>query len=57
MKNNKKNLFDLPEKEQIKIMKSAIRQSNKDQLDLVKRYDKKFGKTKVESCCQCCDCE
>ncbi|MCK5459905.1 hypothetical protein KAI52_02220 [Candidatus Parcubacteria bacterium] len=57
MKDNKKNLFDLPEKEQIRIMKSAIRQANKDQLDLVKRYDKKFGKAKVDGCCQFCDCK
>ncbi len=49
--NNKKNLFDLPEKEQEKIMRSAIRKANKDQLDLVKRYDKKFGKTEAVGCC------
>ena len=50
MKNNKKNLFDLPEKEQEKIMRSAISKANKDQRDLVKRYDKKFGKAKVAKC-------
>ena len=48
---NKKNLFDLPEKEQIRIMKGAIRKANKDQLDLVKRYDKKFGKVATASGC------
>jgi len=57
MKNNKKNLFDLPEKEQEKIMRSAISEANKDQLDLVKRYDKKFGKTKTADGCQFCDCK
>ena len=57
MKNNKKNLFDLPEKEQEKIMRSAISEANKDQLDLVKRYDKKFGKTKTAKSCQFCDCK
>ena len=47
--NNKKNLFDLPEKEQERIMRSAVREANKDQLDLVKRYDKKFGKAEAAS--------
>lgn len=51
MKNNKKNLFDLPEKEQERIMRSAITEANKDQLDLVKKYNKKFGKTGAESGC------
>ena len=57
MKDNKKNLFDLPEKEQEKIMRSAISKANKDQLDLVKKYDKKFGKEETASCCQCCGCK
>ena len=56
-KNNKKNLFDLPEKEQEKIMRSAISKANEDQRDLVKRYDKKFGETKTAGGCQFCDCE
>ncbi|MBU4347611.1 hypothetical protein KJ586_02515 [Patescibacteria group bacterium] len=51
MKNNKKNLFDLPEKEQERIMRSAISKANKDQLDLVKRYDRKFGKAEAASGC------
>lgn len=55
--NNKKNLFDLPEKEQERIMRSAISKANKDQIDLVKRYDRKFGKAGAESCCQCCGCK
>ncbi len=47
IKNNKKNLFELPEKEQERIMRSAISEANKDQRDLVERYDKKFGKAKT----------
>ena len=49
--NNKKNLFDLPEKEQERIMRSAIKKANQDQLDLVRRYDKKFGKAEAVSGC------
>lgn len=49
-KSDKKNLFELSEKEQEKIMKGAIKQANKDQRDLVRRYDEKFGK-KATSCC------
>jgi len=51
MKNNKKNLFDLPKKEQERIMKRAIKKANQDQLDLVKRYDKKFGNVEAVSDC------
>ncbi len=53
MKKNKtkKNLFDLSEKEQERIMKMAIKKASKDQMDLVKRYDKKFGKAKAGSGC------
>ena len=57
MKNNKKNLFELPEKEKEKIMRSAISEANKDQRDLVERYDKKFGKEKTADSCQFCDCK
>lgn len=57
IKNNKKNLFELPEKEQERIMRGAIREANKDQRDLVKRYDKKFGKAKTNCGCRFCDCK
>ena len=61
MKNNKKldlnSFFKLPIKEQEKIMSEIAGEANKDQLDLVKRYDKKFGKAKVDGCCQFCDCK
>ncbi|MCK5466280.1 hypothetical protein KAI56_02150 [Candidatus Parcubacteria bacterium] len=57
IKNNKKNLFELPEKEQERIMRGAIRKANKDQRELSDRYDKKFGKTKTDSNCQFCDCK
>jgi hypothetical protein len=49
-KSDKKNLFELPENEQEEIMRGAIRQANKDQQDLVKRYDREFGKKAVSGC-------
>ncbi len=53
MKNNKKlnlnSFLKLPVKEQEKIMSEVAGKANKDQLDLIKRYDKKFGKAKAES--------
>ncbi|MDP3042896.1 MAG: hypothetical protein Q8N21_00640 [bacterium] len=61
MKNDKKldldSFFKLPVKEQEKIMSEVAGEANKDQLDLVKRYDRKFGKAGAASCCQCCDCK
>ncbi|MDP3043183.1 MAG: hypothetical protein Q8N21_02160 [bacterium] len=61
MKNNKKmdlkSFFKLPIKEQEKIMSEIAGEANKDQLELVKRYNKKFGKAEAESCCQCCGCK
>lgn len=57
IKNNKKNLFDLSEKEQEKIMRSAIGKANDAQRELSDRYDEKFGKTKAVSNCQFCDCK
>ena len=51
MKNNKKldlNSFSkLPVKEQQDIISGIAGKANKDQRDLVKRYDKKFGKAKT----------
>ena len=55
MKNNKKlNLNDfskLPVKEQQNILSGVAAKANEDQLDLVKRYDKKFGKAKTAKSC------
>lgn len=44
-KNKDKNLFELPNKEQERIMRNAVRKANKEQQDLVKRYDQQYGKT------------
>ena len=61
MKNNKKlNLNDfskLPVKEQQDIISGIAGKANKDQRDLVERYDKKFGKAKATKSCQFCDCK
>ena len=58
IKNNKKlslnNFFKLPIKEQEKIMSEIAGEANKDQLDLVKRYDKKFEKAGATSFCNNC---
>ncbi|MDO9399707.1 MAG: hypothetical protein Q7T79_03440 [bacterium] len=51
MQNNKKQklnlniFFRLPIKKQEKIMAEVAGEANKDQLALVKRYEKQFGKT------------
>ncbi len=62
MKNNKKldlnSFFKLPVKEQEDIISGVAAKANKDQQDLVKRYDKKFGKAKTaKRSCQFCDCK
>ncbi len=44
------NFFDLSSNQQKKIMKKAVRKANKDQLDLVERYEKKYGKINFEKC-------
>ena len=50
MKNDKKlnlnDFFKLPVKEQEDIVSGVAAKANKDQRDLVERYDKKFGKSK-----------
>ena len=52
MKNkNDKNLFELPVKEQERIMKSAASKANKAQQDLVRRYDREYGKAGATSGC------
>ena len=60
MKNNKKlnlnDFFELPVKEQENIVSGIAAKANKDQRDLVERYNKKFGKEKTASGCQFCDC-
>ena len=61
IKKNKKlslnDFFKLPVKEQQDILSRIAAKANKDQQDLIKRYDKKFGKTKTASGCQFCDCK
>lgn len=39
--------FDLTQKEQKRILDKAAQEANKEQLDLVKRYDKQFGGLKT----------
>ena len=55
MKNNKKltlnEFFKLPVREQEDIVSGVAAKANKDQLDLVKKYDKKFGKAEATSGC------
>ena len=55
MKNNKKlnlnDFFELPAKEQEDIVSGVADEANKDQQDLVKRYDKKFGKAEATGGC------
>ncbi|NIA18280.1 MAG: hypothetical protein GWO79_00125 [Actinobacteria bacterium] len=55
MTNKKKKLdidefFKLPIKEQEKIMSEVAGEANKDQRDLVRKYDKKFGKKAASGC-------
>jgi len=61
MKNDKKldlNSFSkLPVREQQDILSGIADKANKDQRDLAKRYDKKFGKLKAVNNCQFCDCK
>lgn len=35
---------DLPSKEKARIIRGAVRKSNEDQLELIKRYEKIYGK-------------
>ena len=42
-KNKDIKYSDLSSRDQKKIMGKTIRDANKDQLDLVKKFDKKFG--------------
>lgn len=43
-KNKDKNLFELPDKKQERIMKDAARKANEKQRDLVEKYDRQYGK-------------
>ena len=45
-----KSLFELPAVEQKKILKKAVSEANREQRDLVERYDKKFGELREGSC-------
>ncbi|MEA2089062.1 MAG: hypothetical protein U9O55_04485 [Patescibacteria group bacterium] len=57
MKTNKKKkisineFFKLPIKEREKIMSEVAGEANKDQLDLVRRYDKQFSKEEALKGC------
>ena len=56
MKTNKKkkisinDFFKLPVKERENIMSEIAGEANKDQLDLVRKYDEKFGKKAASDC-------
>lgn len=50
-KAKEKNLFELPKKEQERIMRSAASQANKAQQDLVRKYDRQYGKASAVSGC------
>lgn len=45
-----KGLFELPAAEQKKILKKAVSEANREQRDLVERYDRKFGEFQKGSC-------
>ena len=47
-KKKSKNFFDLSKKERFKIIKEAAREANEEQLELIKRYDKIYGKSTVK---------
>ena len=44
------NFFDLPSEQQKKIIKKAVREANKDQLDLSERYDKEYRDLELDKC-------
>lgn len=51
-KKNSKKFFDLPSREQKRIIKVAAREANVEQQELARRYDRKYGGTeKAHSCC------
>ncbi len=54
IKNNKTkndlNFFEMPAGAQKKIIDKAVRDANKEQLDLVRRYDEKFKSFKIDKC-------
>ena len=52
MRNHKKQIdidkfFNLPVKEQERILTEVADEANQDQRDLVRRYDKQFGQAKA----------
>ncbi|HAV11754.1 MAG TPA: hypothetical protein DCX32_04430 [Candidatus Moranbacteria bacterium] len=44
------SFFDLSSREQKKLVVEATKRANKDQLKLVKEYDRKFGSLQTNSC-------
>lgn len=44
------NFFDLPAIEQQKIIQKAAELSGQDQQDLLREYDRKFGKLQTNTC-------
>ncbi len=44
------DLLDLSSGEQKKIIKEAARKANRDQLKLIKEYERKFGHLKTNTC-------
>ncbi|NTV41434.1 MAG: hypothetical protein HGA61_04135 [Candidatus Moranbacteria bacterium] len=44
------NFFDLPTVEQQKIIQKAAELSGQDQQDLLREYDRKFGKLQTNTC-------
>jgi len=44
------SFFDLSSREQKKLVKEAAKRANKDQLKLVKEYERKFGDLQTNTC-------
>jgi len=53
-KKNSKKFFDLSSREQKKVVRTATREANAEQQELVRRYERKFGRTEkmYNSCCE-----
>lgn len=50
-KRQTRNYFDMPATEKKKVLKEAVKKANKEQLDLVKNYEKQVGeKVDLEKC-------
>ncbi|KKP97775.1 MAG: hypothetical protein US25_C0049G0003 [Candidatus Moranbacteria bacterium GW2011_GWE1_36_7] len=46
----KLDFFELPSGEQKKLIKRAVNGANKDQMELVKRYEKKYKNLELHEC-------